>query len=253
MRRMTTGFLVPMILLLFCSMARGGHLEARPNVNYYMFATSESFTGGAVNSLGNADDLVTLYAFLGNLIPSWNGVDRLALAVLSDSTTSARDRVADFVSPNSADVISVYDRNDQLIGRWNAPTQTQAGISPGDFTGFAAVTFDENASLIGHFHASVWTGSLADGTYSGQAASDWTSNASVGTYGFADQGGPGNLDAADGPASEARSLYGLVAKNGNGGTVDVWVPEPSTMTLAGFGFAALAAWRLRKRSRVRRL
>jgi hypothetical protein len=134
----------------------------------YLFATSSTFTGSQIGSLENADDICTLNAFIGNLIPDWNGIDRTYRAVLSTSSVNAKDRV---VTDRS-----IFNRNNQLIT-----------FGSGLWTGVLvnAVQYDENGSLIGS--APVWSGSNSDGTFAADHCSDWTSDAGLGATGLSDK------------------------------------------------------------------
>jgi hypothetical protein len=250
MHRRTTFLAAGTLVLLLCrSLAQGGHIELRNNYHAYMFVASSPLTGNQFpETLGGMDDHVTFHAYLGGLLPDWDGITRDAVAILSNNSISAGERVQDYMTQwgldPATDVVSIYNRNHQFLSRWNAPTIDAAGIAVGDFSHFErAITYDESGFPVGA--SEVWTGSNADGTSTGINAENWTSNSSFATYGLADAvGGPANLNAGIRASNLQRKVYGLlIFKTPEPEKIGVWVvPEPSTWMLGligAIGFALL--------------
>ena len=155
---------------------------------HYLFATSTAFTGAEIGGLDGADDQCTLHAFIGNLIPDWNGVDRLYKAVLSTSDADANARV----------VLdrSIFNRNNTLVG-FGTGIFTEALISP--------IAYDENGSLMGN--APAWSGSTALGVHSENSCSNWTSDAGLGTIGEVDKTDTTWISKEDASCGTSKHLY----------------------------------------------
>jgi len=157
---------------------------------HYMFVTSAVFTAAEIGGLENADDIVTLAAYWGGLIPDWNGVDRVYRAILSTSMIDARDRV-----PFDR---SIFNRNNELI---------TFGTGLWDGSLLDAPMYDEYGTLLGD--VPVWTGTNADGTWSGESASDWTSNDGLATAGLDSALDELMFDNGDFLASQAMHIYAI--------------------------------------------
>ncbi len=244
------------------SLAHAGHYELRNNYHAYLFVTSTALTATQMQDPGvdvmeTMDYHVTAHAYYGGMLPDdWDGVDRSAVAVLSTSWISAGEHVRDYLSglnldPDS-DVISIYNRNNQFLTRWNAPTTDEAGIAAGDFSqSVNAVIYDEKGFPVGA--SGVWTGSNADGTSTGVNADDWTSDSALATYGLVNAVGDAAFNAGELMGNNERKIYGLlVFRTPDPEMIAVWVPEPGTWAIGVTGLLSFAVVARRRRARRER-
>ncbi len=124
---------------------------------------------GAFHGASEADYQVTQNAYAAGLIDSWNGTDIVFQALLTvelvDLPTRAGLGDVDFVNVNG-DIVA-HDRAELYSGAHLAPILTQNGAQVPSGT------------------VPVWTGSTANGEWSGLTAQDWTSRFSTATVGNA--------------------------------------------------------------------
>jgi hypothetical protein len=180
-----------------------------------MFVTRDTRDGTSAN-IADYNEFVTSEAVLSSTLPQ--GVTWTAIA--STSTVNAVDN-----APSSA--LPVFNTMGIEIVAANLYGTVLPLSNP--------IAFDQFGASV--FHQNIWTGSNADGTVAiGHAMG--SSEPRVGDA----LDPPIWLQAGIGvglPAS-ALSLYALSSPI-------TFVPEPSTLALAALGFAALVAWRWRRR------
>ena len=146
---------------------------------------------GVINSLEGADWHVTFQAFNAGMVPTWNAVDLVFTAIISDSNTDAKDR---FVVEGP-----IYNTNLDKIADDSADLWDGSIDNP--------ILYDEFGNVVPTFD--VWTGSNTAGGYSGAACDGWIDSSNAATAGKANSANvPWIFNDSFGCSSSAR-LYGI--------------------------------------------
>ncbi len=168
---------------------------------HLIFVTSEVFeisgdgsfppAAGTISGLAGADWQVNAAAHAAGLLPNWNGIDIIYKALLSDSGSSARDRLA--ISSQ------IFNTAGELVASDSADLWDGSIENP--------IAFDEFGLAV--TSNVVWTGSVPSGDFTSEACDDWADDGSSGGTGDASMTNALWIEAGGIDCTEPARLYAI--------------------------------------------
>ncbi len=193
--------LLSALALTVASFAASAHAQT-PQYRHVVFITNNTYSisagaephPGASNFGGalSADLQVNRRANAAQLLPGWNGSDRIYKALISTNDVNARDRM-EIVGP-------VYNRNGDLLATDSADFWDGYLLSP--------VNYNEFGTAL-QANSPFWTGSDFNGYQSSQCCQNWTQTTSqIGAVGYSSAADLW-FNQAQLSCSQARRLMGI--------------------------------------------